>query len=84
MKKLTLLALLLAGCHNQPTTAPTFDPSEWTTDGTHHYRICRPFRQVGPNLFEIELYERFGVSTNEWVYVMWNANPPQFRAIPGF
>jgi hypothetical protein len=56
--------LLLFACGRQPEPVPQLT-GPLISDGEHIYRLIRPERQIGPNLKEIALYERIGVSTNE-------------------
>ncbi len=40
--------------------SPTFLRSDPSDDGIYYYRMIRPRTQIGPNLWEIELWERIG------------------------
>jgi len=66
MAAITVL-LILAGC--RPSSPPTSSRGEdspvtiatnMVTDGVFYYRMMRPRTQIGPNLWEIELWERVG------------------------
>jgi hypothetical protein len=78
---LGVVLLLVFGCGRRPALPPP-RPEPLISDGEHQYRLIRPERQIGPNLKEIALCERLGVSTNEWVYRLWKTNPPRFAGMP--
>jgi hypothetical protein len=77
-----VVLLLTFGCGRQPGRPPPRQ-EPLISDGEHQYRLIRPERKIGPNLKKIALYERLGVSTNQWVYRLWNTNPPRFAGMPG-
>lgn len=53
---------------SKPISVPTY-----ATDGVHDYRMIRPMTKVGPNLWEIELWERIG-DTNHVYRMVWPAH----------
>lgn len=85
------LLLLLTGCRPTPDPRPAANATTATnmvTDGIYFYRMVRPRTQVGPNLWEIELWERIG--DPDHVYRMvWPAHtnedgivvPPKFAGM---
>lgn len=59
----TAVLLILAGCRPQSPperTEPATTSTNMVTDGIYYYRMIRPRTQIGPNLWEIELWERIG------------------------
>jgi len=59
-----LLIVLLCSCSKQDQesqqTLPAKTATNMVTDGLYYYRVIRPRTQIGPNLWEIELWERIG------------------------